>query len=60
MNAQQNQKNALIQDDKALMVVMKARMKDDAELFKQFMDNSGFKRRMADTVFSITHNRKLA
>ena len=30
-------------------------MKDDTELFKQFMDNEGFKRWMTDTVFSLTY-----
>jgi len=30
-------------------------MKDDTELFKQFMDNEGFKRWMTDTVFGLTY-----
>ena len=30
-------------------------MKDDTELFKQFMDNKGFKRWMTDTVFGLTY-----
>ena len=29
-------------------------MKDDNQLFKQFMDNDGFKRWMTDTVFALT------
>ena len=29
-------------------------MKDDNQLFKQFMDNDGFKRGMTDTVFELT------
>ena len=28
-------------------------MKDDTELFKQFMDNEGFKRWMTDTVYEL-------
>ena len=32
-------------------------MKDDAELFKQFMDNDGFKRWMTDTVFALAYDR---
>ena len=30
-------------------------MKDDTELFKQFMDNESFKRWMTDTVFGLTY-----
>ena len=32
-------------------------MKDDAELFKQFMDNDGFKRWMTDTVFTLASDQ---
>ena len=32
---------------------MTALIKDDAELFKQFMDNDSFKRWMTDTVFRL-------
>ena len=32
-------------------------MKDDTELFKQFMDNEGFKRWMTDTVFGLTYGQ---
>ena len=32
-------------------------MRDDTELFKQFMDNAGFKRWMTDTVFSLAYER---
>jgi type I restriction enzyme R subunit len=35
-------------------------MKDDTELFKQFMDNQDFKRWMTDTVFSLTYEGKRA
>ena len=56
-NARQNsdKQNARIEHDKALKRVMTAVMKDDTELFKQFMDNEGFKRWMMDTVFGLTY-----
>lgn len=31
-------------------------MKDDTELFKQFMDNESFKRWMCETVFAMTYD----
>ena len=34
-----------------------ALMKDDAELFKQFMDGEGFKRWLADTAFGLACDR---
>lgn len=37
---------------------MTALMKDDTELFKQFMDNEGFKRWMTDTVFGLTYQKR--
>ena len=54
-NAQRNsdRENARIEHDKALLRVMTSVMKDDTELFKQYMDNPGFKRWVADTVFDI-------
>lgn len=57
-NAQANsdRQNAKIEHDKALVRVMTAVMRDDTELFKQFMDNDGFKRWMTDTVFDLTYN----
>ncbi len=56
-NAQQNsdKQNARIEHDKALVRVMTSVMKDDTELFKQFMDNESFKRWMTDTVFGLTY-----
>jgi len=56
-NAQKNsdKQNARIEHDKALVRVMTAVMKDNTELFKQFMDNEGFKRWMTDTVFGLTY-----
>ena len=52
-NAKRNsdRQNARIEHDKALARVMTAVLKDDTELFKQFMDNESFKRWLTDTVF---------
>ena len=57
-NARQNsdKANARIEHDKALIRVMTSVMKDDAELFKQFMDNDAFKRWMTDTVFALAYD----
>jgi hypothetical protein len=54
-NAKQNsdKQNARIEHDKALARVMTAVLKDDTELFKQFMDNDGFRRWLTDTVFGL-------
>ena len=51
-----DRQNARIEHDKALTRVMTSIMKDNTELFKQFMDNDGFKRWMTDTVFGLTYN----
>ena len=58
-NAKQNsdRQNARIEHDKALSRVMTAVLKDDTELFKQFMDNEGFRRWLTDTVFGITYEQ---
>ena len=58
-NAQQNsdRENARIEHDKALLRVMTSVMKDDTELFKQYMDNPGFKRWVADTVFGLAYEQ---
>jgi type I restriction enzyme R subunit len=55
-NAQENsdKQNARIEHDAALVRVMTSVMKDDTELFKQFVDNKSFKRWMTDTVFGLT------
>lgn len=37
------------------MRVVTSLMKDDTELFKQFVDNASFKRWMTDTVFDLTY-----
>jgi type I restriction enzyme R subunit len=59
-NSQLNsdKQNARIEHDKALSRVIIAMMKDDTELFKQFMDNEGFKRWITDTVFRLTYGRQ--
>jgi len=56
-NAQRNsdRQNARIEHDQALMRVMTSVMKDDTELFKQFVDNDSFKRWLTDTVFALTY-----
>ena len=56
-NARQNsdRQNARIEHDKALMRVMTSVMRDDTELFKQFMDNASFKRWLTDMVFSLAY-----
>ena len=61
-NAQQNsdKENARIEHDKALLRVMTSVMKDDTELFKQFMDNQGFKRWLTDTVFGLAYEQETA
>jgi type I restriction enzyme R subunit len=61
-NARQNseKQNARIEHDKALVRVMTAVMKDDTELFKQFMDNESFRRWMTDTVFGLTYEESMA
>ena len=55
--AQADLQNARIESDKALSRVMTEVMRDDAELFKQFKDNDGFKRWMQDRVFGQTSER---
>lgn len=47
--------NARIEHDQALARVMTAFLKDDTELFRQFMDNELFRRWLTDTVFGITY-----
>ena len=56
-NARHNsdRQNARIEHDKALLRVMTSVMRDDTELFKQFMDNASLKRWLTDTVFSLAY-----
>ena len=58
--ANSDEQNARIEHDRALLRVMTSVMKDDAELFKQFMDNDGFKRWMTDTVFDLAYDQPAA
>ncbi len=57
-NARMNsdKQNARIEHDKALARVMTAVLKDDTELFKQFMDNDSFRRWLQDAVFKATYS----
>ncbi|MBO8142798.1 MAG: type I restriction endonuclease subunit R [Firmicutes bacterium] len=50
-----DKQNARIEHDKALVRVMTAILKDDAELFKQYSDNESFRRWLTDTVFALTY-----
>jgi type I restriction enzyme, R subunit len=56
-NAIQNsdKQNARIEHDKALGRVMTTLLQDDTELFRQFADNSSFRRWLTDTVFGLTY-----
>lgn len=56
-NARKNsdKQNARIEHDKALARVMTDVLKDDMELFKQFMDNESFRGWLAETVFGLTY-----
>ncbi len=54
-NARENSDdaNARIEHDKVLARIVTGMVKDDAELFKQFMDNDDFKRWMTAKVFEL-------
>ena len=56
-NARENsdRENARIEHDRALGRVMTGIMKDDTELFKQFMDNPDFKRWLGGVVFEVAY-----
>ena len=61
-NARRNSddENARIEHGRALLRVMTSVMKDDTELFKQFMDNESFKRWMTDRVFELASEQASA
>ena len=61
-NARRNsdEQNARIEHDRVLRRVMTSMMKDDTQLFRQFMDNDGFKRWMTDAVFALSYERPVA
>ena len=50
-----DRQNARIEHDKALQEVLVSLLSDHTELFKQFSDNPGFKRWLADMVFNETY-----
>ena len=58
-NARENsdRENARIEHDKALLRVMTALMKDDTELFKQFMDNPGFRQWLREFSFGRAYEQ---
>jgi type I restriction enzyme, R subunit len=53
--ANSDRQNTRIEHDKALVRVMTAILKDDADLFKLFMDNESFKKWLTETVFALTY-----
>lgn len=57
---QGDKSKARIEHDAALLRVMVSLLKDDTELFKQFSDNQGLKRWLADTVFGLTYEEDAA
>ena len=58
-NAQKNsdKKSARIEYEKALIRVMNGVLKDDTQVFKEFVDNESFRRWLSDTVFEQTYDR---
>jgi type I restriction enzyme R subunit len=61
-NAMKNsdRQNARIEHDRALLRVMMALIKDDTQLFKQFSDDTTFKRWLADRIFELTYKEPLS
>ena len=59
-NARRNsdEANTRIEHDRVLGRIVTSMMKDDAELFKQFMDNEDFKRWMTATVYERACNQQ--
>lgn len=58
-NAQANDDpvNARVESDRALSQVMLRLISDDTQLFKEFQDNSSFKRWLASAVFNATYRK---
>ena len=50
-----NRATARFEHDKALQRVMVGLLKDDTKLFKQFSDNSSFRRWLCDLMFGLTY-----
>ena len=58
-NARKNTPNAArIEHDKALAKVMLTLLKDDTQVYKQFVENESFRRFVTDMVFTITADAK--
>lgn len=57
---QGDKSKARIEHDAALGRVIVGLLNDDTELFKQYSDNQGFKRWLADTVFGLTFEEDAA
>ena len=55
--ANSDKENARIEHDRALQSVMTGMLSDDAELYKQYADNEGFRRWMSDTVFGLAYEQ---
>lgn len=56
-NAKRNTPNsARIEHDKALAKVMLTLLKDDTQVYKQFVENESFKRFVTDMVFAMTND----
>ena len=55
-----DRENARVEHDKALLRAMTNIMKDDTELFRQFVDNEDFKRWLAGVVFGLTYGEQSA
>ena len=55
-NAKKNTPNAArIEHDKALAKVMLTLLKDDTQVYKQFVENESFKRFVTDMVYALTN-----
>jgi len=61
-NAMKNSDKAAarLEHDRALQKVVIGMLADHTELFKQFSDNPSFKKWLADTIFSVTYDDKVA
>ena len=55
-----DKQNARIEHDKAAQRAVIARMNDEGEFFKQFMDNDSFRRAVLDAVFGLTYKEGAA
>ena len=56
--ANSDRENARIEHDRALGRVMTSIMRDDTELFRQFMDNPDFKQWLGGVVFEVAYERR--